>query len=126
MQLPSLSIPEAHYNLGLERDLNVQGPRLNEAQPAPLIDSHGLAMGIPVGEEPLLLMPRCCTPCTAFVCPDILSQAAFNPQLHCELKVHRCLSAVCRAFIHMVEEIPRQGRLEGCHRLFAATHLICG
>ena len=22
--------------------------------------------------------------------------------------------AVCRAFIHMVEKIPRQGRLEGC------------
>ena len=22
--------------------------------------------------------------------------------------------------------IPRQGRLEGCHRMFAATHLICG
>ena len=26
----------------------------------------------------------------------------------------------------MVEEIPRQGRLEGCHRISAATHLICG
>ena len=34
--------------------------------------------------------------------------------------------AVCRAFIHMVEEIPRQDRLEGCHRMSAATHLICG
>ena len=33
--------------------------------------------------------------------------------------------AVRRAFIHMVEEIPRQGRLEGCHRMSAATHLIC-
>ena len=33
--------------------------------------------------------------------------------------------AVCRAFIHMVEEIPRQARLEGCHRLSAATHLFC-
>ena len=30
------------------------------------------------------------------------------------------------AFIHMVEEIPRQGRLEGCLRQSAATHLICG
>ena len=34
--------------------------------------------------------------------------------------------ALCRAFIHMVEEIQRQGRLEGCHRMSAATHLICG
>ena len=34
--------------------------------------------------------------------------------------------AVCRAFIYMVEEILRQGRLEGCHRMSAATHLICG
>ena len=34
--------------------------------------------------------------------------------------------AICRAFIHMVKEIPRQGRLEGCHRVPAATHLICG
>ena len=37
--------------------------------------------------------------------------------------------AVCRAFIHMVEEIPRQGMLEGCHRIIhmmsAATRLIC-
>ena len=30
--------------------------------------------------------------------------------------------ALRRAFIHMVEEIPRQGRLEGCHRLSAATY----
>ena len=36
--------------------------------------------------------------------------------------------AVCLAFIHldMVEEIPRQGRLEGCHRTSAAPHLIYG
>ena len=34
--------------------------------------------------------------------------------------------AVCRAFILMVGEIPRQGRLEGCHGMSAATHLICG
>ena len=34
--------------------------------------------------------------------------------------------AVCRAFTYMVEEIPRQGRLEGCRRMSAATHLICG
>ena len=33
--------------------------------------------------------------------------------------------AVRRAFIHMVEGVPRQGRLEGCHRMPAATHLIC-
>ena len=26
----------------------------------------------------------------------------------------------------LVEKIPRQGRLEGGHRMFAATHLICG
>ena len=26
----------------------------------------------------------------------------------------------------LIEEIPRQGRLEGCHRMSAATHLICG
>ena len=26
----------------------------------------------------------------------------------------------------MVEEILRQGRLEGCHRMAAAMHLICG
>ena len=36
--------------------------------------------------------------------------------------------ALCRAFIHMleVEEVPRQGRLEGCQRMSAATHLILG
>ena len=34
--------------------------------------------------------------------------------------------ANCRTFIHMVEKIPRQGRLEGCHRTSAATHLIYG
>ena len=34
--------------------------------------------------------------------------------------------ADCRTFIHMVEKIPRQGRLEGCHRMSAATHLIYG
>ena len=33
---------------------------------------------------------------------------------------------VCRAFMHMVEYISRQGRLEGSHRIFAAMHLICG
>ena len=27
---------------------------------------------------------------------------------------------------YMVEEIPRQGRLESCHRMSAAMHLICG
>ena len=32
----------------------------------------------------------------------------------------------CRALNYMVEEIPRQGRLEGCHRMSAATQLICG
>ena len=35
-------------------------------------------------------------------------------------------AAVCRAFNYIVEEVPRQGRLEGCHRMSAATHLICG
>jgi hypothetical protein len=55
VQLPLLLIPEAHHNLDIKRDLNVQGARLTEAQPAPLIDSQGLAMGIPVGEKPLLL-----------------------------------------------------------------------
>ena len=34
--------------------------------------------------------------------------------------------AIYRAFNRMVEEIPGQGRLEGCHRMYAATHLICG
>ena len=34
--------------------------------------------------------------------------------------------ANCRAFIHMVEELPRQGRLEGCHGMSAAMHLIRG
>ena len=34
--------------------------------------------------------------------------------------------AECRAFIHMVEEIPGQGRPEGCQRMPAATHLLCG
>ena len=34
---------------------------------------------------------------------------------------------ICRAiFFKMVEETTRQRRLEGCHRLSAATHLICG
>ena len=34
--------------------------------------------------------------------------------------------AVCRAFMHMVEGISRQGRLEGCHRTSSARHLIYG
>ena len=34
--------------------------------------------------------------------------------------------ALCRAFIHMAEGIPRQGRLEGCQIMSAATHLIWG
>ena len=34
--------------------------------------------------------------------------------------------AVCRAFMHMVEEISRQGRLEGCYGTSFARHLICG
>ena len=34
--------------------------------------------------------------------------------------------AVCRAFIHVKEEIARQGRLESCHIMSAATHLVCG
>ena len=34
--------------------------------------------------------------------------------------------AVYRALIHMLKEVPRQGRLEGCNRMSAATHLICG
>ena len=34
--------------------------------------------------------------------------------------------AVCTAFNYMVEEIRRQGRLEVCHRMSVATHLICG
>ena len=34
--------------------------------------------------------------------------------------------AVCRTLNHMVEEILRQGRLEDWHRMFTATHLICG
>lgn len=50
----------------------MQGARLNEAQAAPLIDSQGIAMGIPVGEKPLLPMQRYHTACTAFVCPDDL------------------------------------------------------
>ena len=33
--------------------------------------------------------------------------------------------AVCRAFNHMVEEMPRKSRLEGCYRVSAATHLMC-
>ena len=28
--------------------------------------------------------------------------------------------------LHSVDEIPTQGRLEGCHRMCAATHLISG
>ena len=28
--------------------------------------------------------------------------------------------------LHLVDEIPRQGRLEGCHGICAATHLISG
>ena len=27
---------------------------------------------------------------------------------------------------HIVEKTPSQGRLEGCRRILAATHLICG
>jgi len=33
--------------------------------------------------------------------------------------------AIDRSFTHMSEKVPRQGRLEGCHRMFAAMHLIC-
>ena len=64
----------------------MQGARLNEAQAAPLIDSQGIAMGIPVGEKPLLPMQRYHTACAAFVCPEIFLQAAFHPQMHCPLK----------------------------------------
>ena len=32
--------------------------------------------------------------------------------------------AVSRAFIHMKEEIPRQGRLKGCLIMCAARHLM--
>ena len=39
------------------------------------------------------------------------------------------LSITCHQYCEymplVVEEIPRQGRLEGCHRMSAATHLIC-
>ena len=31
-----------------------------------------------------------------------------------------------QALNHVVEEIPRQGRQEGWHRMSAATHHICG
>ena len=34
--------------------------------------------------------------------------------------------ASCRAFTKSVEEMPGQGSLEGCHRMFTATHLIYG
>ena len=34
--------------------------------------------------------------------------------------------AVCRTLTKLVKEIPGQGSLEGCHRMFAATHLIYG
>jgi len=34
--------------------------------------------------------------------------------------------ALDRSFISIVEKITRQGRPEGCHRMCAATHLICG
>ena len=34
--------------------------------------------------------------------------------------------AVCVLFTHMVEKVTRQGRLEGCHRMPATTHLIFG
>ena len=35
-------------------------------------------------------------------------------------------STLDRSFTYMVEEIPRQGRLEGCHSRCVATHLISG
>jgi len=42
-----------------------------------------------------------------------------------ESMYHQERPAVCRAFTHMVEEIATQGTLEGCYRMFDATHLIC-
>ena len=33
--------------------------------------------------------------------------------------------AVCRAPTYVVEDIPREGTLEGCHGMSAAMHLIC-
>jgi len=30
-----------------------------------------------------------------------------------------------RSLTHMVEKIPGQGKVEGCHIMLAATHLIC-
>ena len=32
----------------------------------------------------------------------------------------------CRPLTQLVEEIPGQGSMEGCHRMSAATHLIFG
>ena len=32
--------------------------------------------------------------------------------------------AICM-IIHTVVDIPRQGRLEACYRMYAAKHLIC-
>ena len=48
--------------------------------------------------------------------PSVQIDPTFSPGL-------RSLHFAC-AGIHMVEELPRQGRLEGCHRMAAATHPI--
>ena len=53
------------------------------------------------------------------------SRDVSEERLHTLMK----LSLQCRPFSskqYMVEKIPRQGRLEGCHGMSAARHLIYG
>jgi hypothetical protein len=40
-------------------------------------------------------------------------------------QVHQGRPAVGRVFTHMVEDNLGQGRLEACHKLSGAAHLIC-
>ena len=61
--------------------------------------------------------------CHAMVTTVHASWDASEERLHTLIK----LSLQRRLFLskqYMVEKIPRQGRLEGCHRMSAATHLI--
>ena len=67
--------------------------------------------------------------------PLVASLAGFTSSRHTKLGLHFNLAWQFYDFLntecpcpvnYMVEEIPRQGRLEGCHRMSAATHLICG
>ncbi len=67
--------------------------------------------------------------CTALECPGTDSRDLEGSTKGCTLSVMGMgKPPICAKhwWWCMVEKIPRQGRLEGCHRMSAATDLIYG